>query len=209
MLNLQVAMNTKYCLLLLAAATILCVGFQIESSELPRIISPQPGSALQGSVPITGFTDLPGFQSAEVSFSYSEQPDQWFLIEQAQTPVQEGLLAIWDTTVIADGTYRLRLQVVANGKNLDANVTGLRVRNYRPIETNTPSGKSLTPQVTLSPTPEQPTPTIMSTPTALPSNPAMLKPSDLTTGVGVGVGITIFIFIILAVYRSATRREAP
>ncbi len=175
--------------------------------DLPQLNAPLPGSALQGSVTVSGVTDLPDFQSAEVSFSYTgAQPESWFLLQQMHAPIKAGQLAVWDTTTIADGNYRLRLQVfLTNGKVLEATISGLRVRNYTSVETSTPtSAGAMTatrPAMTATPLPVTTTP--RATPTALRSNPAQVQPGNLETSLGLGIGVTVLVFILLALYQAA------
>lgn len=191
---------TVLCFLLLGAQT-------QPQPDQPRLVSPFPGSALQGSVTVSGFTDLPDFQSAEVSFSYTgSQPESWFLIQQLLAPVKEGPLTVWDTTTIADGNYRLRLQVfLTTGKMVETSISSLRVRNYSAVETNTPT--SLNAQAAtrppLPPTSIPLTSTPRSTPTPLRPNPAQVQPSNLVDSLGLGVGITVLLFILLALYQAA------
>ncbi len=206
-------MSTKRWRFFWLVTWIFLLGAQTTPPDQPRLSAPLPGSAVQGSVTISGMTDLADFQSAEVSFSYSDaQPESWFLIQQLPAPQKEGPLAVWDTTTIADGNYRLRLQVFqSNGKMVESFISGLRVRNYTPVETNTPT--SLSAQ-TATHAPQTPSPipltaTPRSTPTPLPPNPAQLQPTNLVLSLALGVGITALIFILLALYQSAHNQGKP
>ena len=115
-------------------------GTQTPAPEI-QVTSPLPGSALQGAVAISGSTDLPGFRSAEVDFSYADGgPGGWFLIAQSQNSVKAGVLGLWDTSKIADGNYSLRVQVnLTDGSKVEKTVLDLRVRNFTVIETSTPA----------------------------------------------------------------------
>ncbi len=163
------------------------------------IRSPQTGEALQGQVTITGTSDVAGFVSAEVSFAYANDPtDTWFLIAASSRPVRDGTLAIWDTTTITDGLYTLRLRVtLADGSYVDVTVPDLRVRNYTPVETDTPTLVPLqaTPisEVTITATP-------FPTPTALPPNPAALSQSRIYASLGYGVVGAFLFFLILGMW---------
>ena len=81
-----------------------------------EILDPQPGQALRGVVLIQGTAEHPAFDRYEVSFAYEPNPTaDWFAIEAAgASPVQNGQLASWDTTQIADGDYQLRLRVFSS-----------------------------------------------------------------------------------------------
>ena len=166
----------------------------------PRVDYPQPGQAVQGVILISGSTNINGFQSAEISFSYSGgdvQEGDWFLIQNSYEPVEGQTLAVWDTTTIADGEYNLRVKVyLENGRSVETIVENLRVRNYSPIETSTP-------QPVLS-EPVQDTPVVIETeqppnltPTILPTNPVELTSNDIqrymVSGAVLGVGMLVLV----------------
>jgi len=162
----------------------------------PAIISPQQGDVLQGVVTIRGSSNLTGFLSSEVDFTYNgDTTGTWFLVATGSQPVDSNTLATWDTTTITDGNYDLRLRVfLTDGTHLDAIVPNLRVRNYTPVETPTPAPTAIQP--TLTPT-ETLTPTPFPTPTVLPPNPAVLTQMEISTSLaygGMGAVISIIIF---------------
>jgi hypothetical protein len=173
--------------------------FQV--TEHPQITSPVSGDVLMGKVNILGSTDVLDFQSAEVSFRYEEdQSDTWYLIQQSTDPVKDGTLAVWDTTTIADGIYRLRVNVaLSGGRNVEATVANLRVRNYSPVETSTP-GASV--NFISQPTQIAPTQTAAAypTPTNLPDNPAQVTSMKLAFSLVQGAAFTAIIFILLGIY---------
>jgi hypothetical protein len=178
------------------------------TAEGPRayIEAPLPGQALQGSIPVSGRTRLPGFQRAELSFTYQDDPRQtWFLIKAFDEPVDEGLLADWDTTTLTDGIYLLRLVITRDeGRDpVEILVPGLRVRNYTPIETDTPAPTATSqPGDTPAPTPTPtmtPTPLPL-TPTPLPTNAAIITGSEITTSMGKGVLIVGLAFAMGGAY---------
>jgi hypothetical protein len=184
---------------------------QSDAGSDDNIEAPSAGQAVQGSVVIRGNTVSDGFQSFEVDFSYSNDPtNTWFLIQESTTPVQDDILAVWDTTTITDGEYSLRLLVaMINGTMNEVVISGVRVRNYSPIETETPNpiqplvthapGEpvgSSAPLSTLAPT----LTAFPSTPTPLPTNPAEISSSQMIFTLGKGAGITIGIFAVLGVY---------
>src|SRR3990172_7195875 len=76
------------------------------------ITAPSPGDVLQGVVLISGTNNVAGFVSAEISFTYAgDTTGTWFQIAMNNQPVLNGTLATWDTTVITDGDYIIRLRV--------------------------------------------------------------------------------------------------
>ncbi|HEY5270165.1 MAG TPA: hypothetical protein VII97_07495 [Anaerolineales bacterium] len=163
------------------------------------IVAPRPGDVLQGVVPIAGSSDVTGFVSAEVAFTYADDPTgTWFLIAVNNQPVFNDMLATWDTTVITDGDYVLRLRVyLTDGSSREAFVSGLRVRNYTPVETTTPI--PLAPEATPLPT-VTPTTIPFPTPTALPRNPATLAPTDVSASILYGGMAAILTFVIIGIY---------
>lgn len=178
-------------------------------TEAPQITSPTSGQVLQGLVPIR--INLPAqVASAELAFSYDGDPrDNWFLIAEF-TDLEAGVLEInWDTTTLTDDNYTLRLLVWTSSGSITFLVTGLRVRNYMPIETTTPKPTSTAiPQETLSPS-LIPT-TTMSTPpptmTPLPSNPAQISMQEIMASAGKGMGVALTIFLLIGIYRTVSLR---
>jgi hypothetical protein len=165
----------------------------------PVIVVPRPGDVLQGVVTIIGTTDVTGFVSDEVSFTYADDPTgTWFLIAMNSQPVFNDTLATWDTTVITDGDYVLRLRVyLTDGSSREALVSGLRVRNYTPVETPTPIPPAQ--EATHLPT-VTPTTTPFPTPTILPRNPATLAPTDVSASLLYGGLVAILTFVIIGFY---------
>ena len=174
---------------------------ETETAQI-SIQSPSPGQAIQGIVTIIGNIPADGFQHGELTFSYLHNPTQiWFLIQNIKEPVANEAIAEWDTTTITDGAYNLRLSVVYEDEHdLVIDVPNLRVRNYTPIETNTPTPvtPTATPVPGSSPTPTE-TP-IPPTATSLPKNPAQLTTDDISLGFGKGALVAIGIFALIGLY---------
>jgi hypothetical protein len=165
----------------------------------PIIKTPQAGDVLQGTIPITGSDVVTGFLLSEVAFAYAgDTTGTWFLIAANSQPVEDGMLATWDTTTITDGNYVLRLRVALNdGTFLDVAVPDVRVRNYTPIETPTPAPTAMQPTriptVTL-------TPTLFPTPTTMPGNPAVLTPVDVSISVAYGGVVAVILLFVIGIY---------
>lgn len=177
-----------------------------------KISAPYPGQALQGSVSIQGETNVAGFSRGELSFSYTNDPtDTWFLIQELETPAR-GELYRWDTTTISDGDYNLRLLVTLNdGRQSTVIISGLRVRNYTPIETETPAARqNLTQSAGYQTTPSPLAKVARSTSTALPANPLSLSQKGFydifSQGAMAGLVIVIVITLIGAVKNSKKNR---
>ena len=147
------------------------------------IVSPQSGEALQGVVSIMGRSVVSGFRSTEVLFGYANDPSQtWFFISESNIPVEAGLLAEWDTSTLTDGDYTLRLVVNrTDGSRVVVIVPNLRIRNYSPVETDTPT-PFFTPTPSATPLPGSgPNPTATTLPSAT-SIPPTITPLPTNRG---------------------------
>jgi len=186
---------------------------QVTPAPPVAVLAPLPGQPVQGMVAVHGTTGVEGFQYAEVSFGYANDTTAtWFLIARSTLPVTDGLITTWDTTTITDGNYNLRLVVaLADGRQVLLFVPGLRVRNYSPIETDTPtpipptatSAPGVTPIIptatpaataTVTPTPLRPTPT------SLPTNPAEVADAALLSSLATGATAVLAGFAALGGY---------
>ena len=174
-----------------------------------RIGAPASGDVLRGVVDITGTSAVDGFFGSELSFAYAtDTTNTWFLIYSTDQPVTDGLLAAWDTDLVTDGDYVLRLRVtLQDGTNLETLVTGLRVRNQTPTETAAPEATFTPgPADTAAPSPLPPTPlaaptaTRHPTPTPLLPNPASVAPSEIYSFLGRGILLALLTFIVVALF---------
>jgi hypothetical protein len=188
-----------------------------QAPQLDQVVisAPLPGQALQGDIVITGNTSVEGFVASQISFAYSgDATDTWFLIQYSTVPVDNDLLAHWDTTTITDGDYTLRLVIdTADGSQITLIVPGLRVRNYTPVETDTPTPLPASPTAGPgTPLPPRATPSAMPipsatppppTPTPLPTNPAIISEKDViftvAEGAGIGTGLLALFGVILGI----------
>jgi hypothetical protein len=177
---------------------------QVTAAPDLSITSPVPGQVLQGSVTIVGYSALPGFVFAQLAFAYAENPTgTWFQIADSGEPVAGGALAQWDTSAITDGDYTLRLTVrFEDGSQREIVVAGLRVRNYTPVETDTPT--PVTPTTTLVPGGVPVTATLTRTArasaTPLPTNPAEITTQNLATSLGKGALAVLGFFAFMGAY---------
>jgi hypothetical protein len=187
--------------------------FEIKQEAVSNaaIISPTAGQVVQGSVVIRGTTIINGFLAYELDFGYSADPNQtWFLIQESTIPIQDGILAVWDTTNITDGEYSLRMVLdLINNDRVEVFIPDLRVRNYTPIETDTPA--FISPAVTRVPgiPTNPPTPHATSSPIALllpptiiplATNPAEVSYSQVMLTLSKGVVFTLGFFGLLGTY---------
>jgi len=115
-----------------------------------EITSPEMNAEVRGLVAIIGSASVSSFQFYKVEFGVGPNPSQWAVIGSLhEQPMINGQLEVWDTTVLPDGVYTLRLQAVKQDGNWEEFfVRQLAIVNTRPTATPTPT---VTP--TLSPTP--------------------------------------------------------
>jgi len=197
------------CCFLLPAADVYAHPVQQEQPGLLIIYSPVPGQALQGMVPVDVGMDVSGLAVASLEFRYTNHAtDTWFLIAQTTEKTLDGIFAQWDTTTITDGLYDLRLSAVTQDQQqIEFLVSGLRIRNYSPIETDTPT--PVVPTETLFPgqatrTPQPSATPLLPTVTPLPTNPAILTVGQFSHSLTVGTLVVLIFFATLGVY-SAVR----
>lgn len=179
-------------------------------TQNPQIIAPKAGQALQGNIPVVVDTTVQKFQSVELTFAYANNPTKtWFLIYQGLQPVSNGPLAAWDTSLITDGDYDLRMVVTfLDGSQQTVDVNGLRVRNYSPVEIDTPmpATPTIPPALVDTPIPTiTPTRAPTSLPpaaTPLPPNPAVLSQQDVWINAGKGALAIAGLFALGGLYRA-------
>lgn len=148
----------------------------VQSQSLGQITSPRDRSAVRGLVPIEGSATHPQFQKYEIHFGPEPNPgDQWTPIAGSPftVPVVQGRLGLWDTTIIPDGIYSLRLRLVrVDGNYEEYVVRGIQVLNTQPTDTPTPEA---------TPTPAAPTETPLPTSTIVIGVPTVASPTPRPT----------------------------
>jgi len=166
------------------------------------IADPQPGQALRGVVLIRGTAQQPAFDHYEVSFSYEPNPTaDWFAIEAAgSSPVQNGQLASWDTTQIADGAYQLRLRVFSSdgGAPLEFVTAGLAVANSVPL----PAASATSPATAVATVPITEAPAPTTTP-AVASSTAVATAVSTATAPAVSTAISTVVSPVVSPAGSA------
>jgi hypothetical protein len=204
-------------LLLLASP----LGQVVQSQTLGQITSPRDRAQVRGLVPIEGSATHTQFQKYEIHYGPEPNPaNQWTPIAGSPftVPVVQGRLGLWDTTIIPDGIYSLRLRIVRLDGNYDEYmVHGIQVLNTQPTETPTPEASPTpeaptnTPEPTTTvvigvPTVASPTPKPSSTPlpTALPSDtpepPVDLPFQNVSDAACWGAGATVAVFVGIGLF---------
>jgi hypothetical protein len=175
--------------------------------SIPQIHNPRNGDILQGVIAILGSTDLAGYDHHQISFNYSDSPgDTWFSIAKSVNMVSDGELANWDTTTIADGNYKIRLEVFLNdGSSREILVDGLRVRNYSPVETQSNTTLLLDGEGILETDTNTSVIVIPDNDHEKAKNPLTVSMKEFYQSMACGAGLTITFFLFLFIY-SAFRK---
>jgi hypothetical protein len=156
------------------------VGLEAAPSQQEAVItSPQDRDVVRGLLVIKGTATHPNFWKYEVYFAPEPNPtDQWQLLGLHEMQVTDGRLEAWDTSLVPDGTYSLRLRVVRTDGNYDEYyVRQISVVNAQPTETPT---STPTPPATRTPLPPTPTVIIEQPPTSTPRPTSTPGPAGVT-----------------------------
>lgn len=125
-----------------------------------EITSPRANAQLRGTVEVTGSAYLAGdFSFYKLEYAPATVPGGWVFILEGRQEVLDGLLGVWNTATVPDGTYLLKLTVVhLNSQFQETAPRQVVVANAQPTETATPTA---TPEASPEPTStiviEQPT----------------------------------------------------
>ncbi len=158
------------------------------------LFQPLPGETVSGEVYIVGRANMPDFDHYMVEYGEGQDPIGWGLVAgPVYSPVDSGLLAVWDVTQLADRDYSLRVVVQdRHGAAVEARTwiwlqnptpTWMPTSTYTPTPawTPTPSATAtLSPTATLLPT-ETPWPTDTATPTVRPTDTPFLTDTPWPT----------------------------
>lgn len=173
------------------------------------ITSPGTGSTVNGIVEISGSIPEVNFKSAKIFYAYDGSGvENWFQIAELSEPMQDVVLAKWDTTTITDGTYQLKLSVTTiNGTVNEIIVEQITVMNYThaeetPLPNAGPVGTSI---------PEFSTAAVdVNQPTMIPANPAAADRAQLISSMVAGIVLAVIVLVLLLIYsiiRGSRRRR--
>jgi cell division septation protein DedD len=175
----------------LSIASPFAVGLEAAPPQQGAVItSPQDRDVVRGLLVIKGTATHPNFWKYEVYFAPEPNPnDQWQLLGLHEMQVTDGRLETWDTSLVPDGTYSLRLRVVrADGNYDEYYVRQISVVNAQPTETPTATP---TPVATRTPLPPTPTVIIEQPPTSTPRPTSTPGPVEVTPEPQTGSGLNI------------------
>jgi hypothetical protein len=204
MLNLKIAMTPLTFLSGLLLGLHLLI-HSVSASGDVLISYPEAGEVVDGLVGIRGTVPSQDFASAKVAYSYMADADDWFLIARIEQPVEDRLLASWDTTTITDGIYQIRLTVkTTDGSKIENIVKDLRVANDSHLVLQPESDGEV---IKIQSTPVHNLTSVM--PTALPANPAAIDDNLFNRSILIGglsgVG-TVIVFVLWTILRNHLNR---
>ena len=171
----------KRLLLLPIVLILLSIGLVHVFAQGSGINYPPETEVVRGVIEIRGTAANADFWKYELAAApYGTQ--NWFNITVSETPVTNGVLGVWNTGTVQDGTYTLRLRVVKRDGNYDE-FTTQRVLVGNALPSPTPTA-DVSPTATLTPTSEPPTATpVIVTPDLPTPTPA---PTETPTPSGTG-----------------------
>ncbi len=140
------------------------------------IFQPLPWETVSGEVYVVGRATLPDFAYYLVEYGEGDNPIGWGPVAgPVTTPVESGMLAIWDVRSLANGPYTLRVVVFdAAGHSVEAR-TWINVENALPPATAT---ATWTPEPSATAAPSA-TPTDTPAPTATSTPPPTSTPTEM------------------------------
>ncbi|HZY45395.1 MAG TPA: hypothetical protein VFF70_11660, partial [Anaerolineae bacterium] len=103
------------------------------------ITTPTDGQVVNGNVLISGSAAHPDFDRYEIAYGPDPNPnDAWQIFVNNNQMVAANTLGTWNTSVLVDGTYIIRLRVIRRDSNYtEAFVRGIKVSNQQPVGTPT------------------------------------------------------------------------
>ncbi len=119
------------------------------------ISAPQAGATVSGPITIKGTATDPAFLRYELYVRPAGDAHPWWFLSATYDQVHEAALGVWDTALLADGRYDLRLRVVRRDSNYSEYFAdNLLVRNGQTTAapTVTPTAPPL-PRATATPIP--------------------------------------------------------
>lgn len=143
------------------------------TNPLASISFPPPIYLMRGQMPIYGTANMPDmigyyieFRALGSDFTTQEDTSGWTPATlPVNTAIVNGLLGTWDTTLVNDGAYEIRLTVITRTETIYSRVSPLRIENNPPPFIQLPGVPVVTQEVVL--------PTFAPPPTAVSTNPTV------------------------------------
>jgi hypothetical protein len=122
----------------------------------------------------------------------------------------DNILANWDTSTIADGTYQIKvLAIYENDRQQETIIENLNVRNYTPfdpIKTDSSDETQILPTTGM-PIEIMPTPTQKPLPTPIPPNEMIVTQSQFIMTVIQGAILGVLFLFVIALFVIIRRRK--
>ncbi len=152
------------------------------------ITSPVDNEQLFGLVSVTGSAShTTAFDSYTLEYNDLSDPNApWLLVQPSvKQQVSNDVLGSWNTNVVPDGVYSLRLRIFLQSGDVGGEtiVTGLRVVNTAPTPVPTTAGASGSADATWTPGPS-PTSPIQQPPSNNPATPEVITGLDASANSG-------------------------
>ena len=160
-------------LLPLLVFAVLLLGWGRAMAQGSGINFPPETEVLRGVTEVRGTTTHPDFWKYEVAAAPAGTQN-WFNIAVSETAVANGVLGLWDTRSVSDGTYSIRLRIVKRDGNYDEYfVVRTQVANTGPVDPPPPPAAPPAPPPPPPPPPPAPP---RSTPPPPPTPPPPARP---------------------------------
>lgn len=125
----------------------------VKDGTLPtgNITAPLANTYDAGSVIITGTASDSNFNNFQVDYGAGTSPTTWNSIANSTKPVTNNVLATWNTSLLANGQYTIRLTVTDKAGNNKVTTVSVQVDNTKPAVTFTSpsSGQKVNGSVTI------------------------------------------------------------
>ena len=160
------------------------------------ITSPVDGQQLFGLVNISGSAEHPtAFESYTLEYNVLSDPNApWLLVQpRVQQQVKNNVLGTWNTNLVPDGTYRLRLRVfLQDGQVGEFVVSDLKVVNSVPTPVPTAASGAVPGATPAIPTPgPSPTSPIVQPPSNNPAAGGAVGPVAPDNGSAAGESVPV------------------
>jgi hypothetical protein len=160
------------------------------------ILQPRPSESVEGTVEIHGIALAPNYAGFVVDYGLSHDPQGWGSVQDRRMDqIDNGLLAIWDTSLVEGGPVTLRLTIFGPDNPYTEGIDPVSLESRAtiflvaatPTATVTPT-ETATPTETVTPTPDggPPSGEVTPTPTGTATPPPTETPSPTATPGGSG-----------------------
>jgi hypothetical protein len=99
-----------------------------------QINSPTNGQQLTGAVQITGIASGPEFARYQIELAPASAPENFQVIAGPFSNQANGALATWDSTLVPNGAYRMRLAAFSTNNGFRNHTIDIGVNNIIPTQ---------------------------------------------------------------------------